>query len=235
MAHQCLAVSLIHVSVAAAVVFQHAQAEKFGDRLFAASLPYANKSLHGEFITQMVAGTLPMEAFQEFLFQDNLYLSKYARAFAVLAARATKTDELAWLANQSMNYLHEHGPGANDALDDSVYDIEAAPVTVAYSSYFLDMVWGENQVLGYASVLPCQRLYDWLFHTIKATRHIADDNPYKPLIDHYADPANQRTTKVLESYLERYVEDLSDIEANEALYKSVGVEHEHNTNFMKIQ
>jgi len=214
MAHQCSATLLIAVAVAG--LFQHVQAGRFGDRLFAASLPHANRSLHGEFISEMVAGTLPLEAFREFLFQDNLYLSKYARAFAVLAARATRTDELAWLANQSVNYLHEHGPGANDALDDSVYDREAAPVTVAYASYFLDTVWGKNQVLGYASVLPCQRLYDWLFSTIKATCHIADDNPYKPLIDHYADPANHRTTKVLENYLERYVGDLSDIEANKA-------------------
>lgn len=33
--------------------------------------------------------------------QDNLYLSKYARAFGVMGAKASETDELAWLLNKS--------------------------------------------------------------------------------------------------------------------------------------
>jgi len=179
--------------------------KSFGDRLFEASLPQAERSLHGRFISEMVAGTLPLEAFKNFLAQDNLYLSKYARAFAVLAAKAERTDELEWLLGKSVDYLHEHGPDANTALDDSLYDREAMPVTKKYASFFQQAVWDNDQIIGYASVLPCQRLYDWMFSTIKETMHVADDNPYKAFIDHYADPANHQTTKNLEKYLERYV------------------------------
>lgn len=49
--------------------------------------------------------------------QDNLYLSKYARAFGVMGAKASKTDELAWLLNKSEPCLNlpeqtHLGPGA---------------------------------------------------------------------------------------------------------------------------
>lgn len=184
----------------------HSTVKTLGDRLFSNSLPFAKKSLHGSFIEQMIAGTLPQKAFHEYLYQDNLYLSKYSRAFAVLAARAESTDELAWLLNRSLEYLHEHGSGANTALQESEFEKNARPVTVAYTSFFLQAAWGESAILAYASLLPCQRLYDWLFSTIKATRHIADDNPYKEFIYQYADPKNHDVTKTLEQFLERYVE-----------------------------
>ena len=130
-----------------------------------------------------------------------MYLTKYARAFAVLAAKARKTDELAWLANRTYAYLHEHGIEGtmNDDLDEATYERDASPVNVAYTSFFLQAVWGEDPILGYAAVLPCQRLYDWLFAEVKATKHISDDNPYKSFIEQYADPRTHRTSIVLEA------------------------------------
>ena len=38
-----------------------------GDRLFEGALKYANQSLHGRFITQMVDGSLPQAAFDYYL------------------------------------------------------------------------------------------------------------------------------------------------------------------------
>eukprot|EP00913_Durusdinium_trenchii_P013728 g12889.t2 len=73
----------------------------FGDELFENALVYANRSLHGNFVRQMVNGTLSEVAFNYYLHQDNLYLSKYARAFGVMGAKADRTDELAWLLNKS--------------------------------------------------------------------------------------------------------------------------------------
>lgn len=197
--------SMLIVSIVQPDRLFFARADTFGDRLFTAALPFANKSLHGRFISEMVAGTLPREVFQQYLYQDNLYLTKYARAFAALAARADSTDEFSWLLNASYSYLHEHGKGANNALEEEVFERNARPVTVAYTSFFLQATWSEGPILAYASLIPCQRLYDWLFRTIKATRHIADDNPYKAFIDHYADPRYDVATKMLERYLEHYV------------------------------
>lgn len=175
-----------------------------GTRLFENALVYANQSLYGPFIRQMVNGTLPRAAFKYYLHQDNLYLSKYARAFGVMGAKASKTDELTWLLNKSVAFLHEHGRDKNNALDEETFEREASATTVAYTSFFSEAAWSEDMLLAYASVLPCQRLYDWLFSTIHRREHISDENPYKEFITQYADPSNHVATLEMESFLERY-------------------------------
>mmetsp|Transcript_45526 Transcript_45526/g.134780 ORF Transcript_45526/g.134780 Transcript_45526/m.134780 type:complete len:343 (+) Transcript_45526:54-1082(+) len=176
-----------------------------GDYLWEAALPLANLSLHGRFIQQMADGTLPRSVFDRYLAQDNLYLTKYARAYAVLGARADSLDDMAWLVNKSLASLTEHGEGATRKLDDATFLRDAMPVTVAYTSLIVEAAWSESPANGYAAVLPCQRLYQWLFATLKATRTIAPGNPYKAFIEQYADPSNLATTKELEAQLARHV------------------------------
>merc|ERR1719362_128329 len=173
-------------------------------RLFENSLKLANLSLDGQFISQMVDGTLPAASFQRYLAQDNLYLFRYARAFALLGSKTSSNDEFLWLVNKSMAYLEEHGPKANTSIDEHDFELGALPVTVAYTDHIMLTVKSDDIVVGLASVLPCQKLYDWLFTTIKATRFIADDNPYKAYIDQYADPRNHHTTEVLESIVDAH-------------------------------
>jgi len=61
----------------------------------------------------------------------------------------------------------------------------AKATTVAYTSFFSEAAWSEDMLLAYASVLPCQRLYDWLFSTIHRREHISDENPYKEFITQF--------------------------------------------------
>lgn len=79
-------------------------------------------------------------------------------------------------------------------------------MTIAYTSLLSEVAWADSPVLAYAAVLPCQKLYDWLFSTLKATRHIASNNPYKAFIDQYADPKNHNVTRILEAFLDRHAE-----------------------------
>ena len=60
--------------------------------------------------------------------------------------------------------------------------LRAKAITVSYTSFLLEVAWSEEMLMAYAAVLPCQRLYDWLFSTIKETEHISEDNPYKKFI-----------------------------------------------------
>ena len=83
-------------------------------------------------------------------------------------------------------------------------------ITVAYTSFFLEAAWSEDMLLAYASVLPCQRLYDWLFSTIHRHEHISDDNPYKKFITQYADPSNHDITLKMESFLQRYAASITE-------------------------
>lgn len=177
-------------------------AGNFATKLFQEALPIAERSLYGSFITQMADGTLPLSSFKKYLDQDNLYLGKYARAFAVLAAKAEGRDEFVWFLNKSLAFLGEHGNTTDQDQDD--FDQKASPVTVAYTSFLLQAAWGDSMVYGLAAVLPCQKLYDWLFSTLKSIRPISEDNPYKRFIDQYADPSNHGLTLKLEAFIDKY-------------------------------
>ncbi|CAJ1389103.1 unnamed protein product, partial [Effrenium voratum] len=89
-------------------------------------------------------------------------------------------------------------------------------ITVAYTSFLMESAWGEDMVVAYASVLPCQRLYDWVFATVNKTEHIAEDNPYKKFIEQYAAPSNHALTQKMESFLERYAGALTQDELERA-------------------
>lgn len=172
-------------------------------RLFEAALPLANLSLHGRFINEMADGSLPPEVFRRYLAQDNLYLFKYARAFAALASKSDRSDEFSWLMNKSVAFLMEHGARANTSITEEDFEREALPVTAAYADLYLQAAWHEDAAVAYAAVLPCQRLYDWLFATLWATRPPAPGNPYRDFVRQYADPSNHRTTEQLEALLDR--------------------------------
>lgn len=176
----------------------------FAEQLFQDGLQYAEESLRGRFIRQLVEGTLPRSVFKLYLRQDNLYLTKYARAFAVMAAKVDTTDELRWLVGKASEYMQEHGPNGTLHIDERTFEREALPTTMAYTSFLMEAAWGEDLVLSYAAVLPCQRLYDWLFSLINATIPIAPDNPYKEYISQYADPANHRTSREMEAFLNNH-------------------------------
>lgn len=187
----------------------------FSEQLFKAALPLANRSLHGQFISQMANGSLPQHVFQWYLHQDNLYLGKYTRAFAVMAARAENGDELTALLNHSLGFLGEHGMPATaketSKFDATVFERDAAPITIAYTSLLTEAAWADKLLFAYAAVLPCQKLYDWLFSELKATRHIADDNPYKHFIEQYAESRNHRLTNILEGFLNRHAMAVTDL------------------------
>src|SRR5262249_35878452 len=53
------------------------------------------QGLHAHpFITELAAGTLPIDKFRFFLEQDNLYLQDYARCLAMGAAKSRNETEL---------------------------------------------------------------------------------------------------------------------------------------------
>uniref|UniRef100_A0A7S4SXR1 Thiaminase-2/PQQC domain-containing protein n=1 Tax=Alexandrium monilatum TaxID=311494 RepID=A0A7S4SXR1_9DINO len=175
----------------------------FAQRLFKDALPLANLSLHGRFINEMADGSLAAEVFKRYLTQDNLYLFKYARAYAALASRSEQNDDFFWIMKKAKAFLEEHGPEANTSITEEDFDREALPVTVAYTDLLLQAVWHEDAVVGFAAVLPCQRLYDWLFATLEASRPPGPGNPYRDFIRQYADPANHRVSEQLEALLDR--------------------------------
>lgn len=117
------------------------------------------------FIAGLTDGSLPEEAFRFYVVQDALYLTRYARALSLCAAKAP--DEAA------IRMFNEHAAGAiavERSLHDSFFadfgispeDVATtplAPTNLAYTSYLLAVAYGGSFAEALGAVLPCYWIY----------------------------------------------------------------------------
>jgi thiaminase (transcriptional activator TenA) len=145
------------------------------------------------FNRELTAGTLSRERFTFYLLQDAHYLTYFARALAVTAARAPDNDALVQFAGSAREAvlveraLHEgffKQYGISPALAAAT---EASPTCAHYTHFLLAVAHNAPYEVAVATLLPCFWIY-WevgkhLYGIAKA------DNPYRPWIDTYADEA----------------------------------------------
>jgi thiaminase/transcriptional activator TenA len=113
------------------------------------------------FLTGLTDGTLPHAAFGHFVAQDRHYLRGYARALAVLAARAPTEDDTTLFAQHAAGAIaaeQEMHAALSDALALDL-DTPTAPTTLAYTSYLLATCHGGSFAEGLGAVLPCYWIY----------------------------------------------------------------------------
>jgi thiaminase/transcriptional activator TenA len=126
------------------------------------------EGLHAHpFITELAAGTLPIDKFRFFLEQDNLYLQDYARCLAMGAAKSRDEMELRYFITD-LNQVVEQELPSNRELLDRVIDMGAvdrggaagmAPANVAYTSYMRSLALHGGPLEIMASLLPCAWSY----------------------------------------------------------------------------
>lgn len=126
--------------------------------------PYGSTLAH-PFLTGLAGGTLPAEVFTGYLVQDAHYLTDYARALALLGARADGLADTALLAGHAVGAaevelaLHAEllaavGVGAADLAA-----VPPSPTTYAYTRHLLCTVQQGSFAEGLAAVLPCYWMY----------------------------------------------------------------------------
>jgi len=127
------------------------------ERLFADILAHP-------FVAGLTSGALDRERFGFYVVQDAHYLRAYAKALAVLAARAPDPSTTSLFSTHAASaiaveqalheeFLHELG------LADPQRQPPPTPTTVAYSSYLLATAYGGSFAEGLAAVLPCYWIY----------------------------------------------------------------------------
>ncbi|MDD7942207.1 thiaminase II [Actinomycetospora lutea] len=137
----------------------------FSDELWAAGAGIYDRVRAHPFLTGLSDGTLPHPAFRHFVVQDAHYLRGYARALAVLAARApTEADTVMFSQHAAGAIAAEQDMHAElaDALGLSsadAADVPVAPTTTAYTSYLLATCHGGSFAEGLGAVLPCYWIY----------------------------------------------------------------------------
>jgi len=141
------------------------------------------------FLTGLTNGTLTEDRFGYYVAQDAHYLRDYARALAVVGAKAP--------THEAAGMFARHAAGTVDVelalhatllpllgLDPAQLDgVEVSPTTTSYTSYLLATVYGGSFAEGLAAVLPCYWIYARVGEALLATG--SPDERYQRWIDTY--------------------------------------------------
>jgi thiaminase/transcriptional activator TenA len=117
------------------------------------------------FLGGLTDGTLDRSAFQFYVLQDSHYLREYARALALVAARAPHPEATALFAQHAANAIlveqSLHGGLLDDLGTTEVASTGSAPApaTLAYTSYLVATCATGSFADGLAAVLPCYWIY----------------------------------------------------------------------------
>jgi len=177
------------------VVNKQGEHMRFTDQMWAENTTIYEAILEHPFNRELGEGTLSAERFAYYVQQDSLYLRDYARALALLAAKAPTSDE----AKDLLAYARD-GIEVEKALHGhffSLFGITAAeeqePACFAYTQFLLSRVALEPYAVGLAAVLPCFWIYREVGVWIAGCA--ARPNPYTPWIETYSDEAFGRAVQ----------------------------------------
>jgi thiaminase/transcriptional activator TenA len=162
-------------------------------RLWLRAEPTYRAILEHPFLRGLTNGELDAACFGYYVAQDAHYLRDYARALAVVGAKAPSHALTGMFARHAAETvavelaLHETllpQLGLDPAALD---DVPVSPTTTAYTSYLLAAVHGGTFAEGLAAVLPCY----WIYQRVGAEL-VAQGSPdarYQAWIDTYAGDA----------------------------------------------
>jgi thiaminase/transcriptional activator TenA len=140
-------------------------ADTWTNRLWTDAEPIFAAILEHPFLTGLTDGTLPAPAFTYYIAQDAHYLRDYARALAVVGAKAPSHADVAMFGRHAAETaeveLALHGTLLPElGIDAATFrSIPPSPTTTAYTNYALAVAYGGSFAEGLAAVLPCYWIY----------------------------------------------------------------------------
>jgi thiaminase/transcriptional activator TenA len=178
-----------------------AELQPFTDRMWAEIAPIYRATLDLPFNRELAAGTLERERFLFYLIQDARYLGAFARALAVVAAKAPDAagqTRFALAAHEAIvveRALHEGFFERFGVTAERFAATPPSPTCAAYGNFLLATAFVQPYAVGVAAVLPCFQIYH------EAGKHLhgiaAPDNPYQAWIDTYRDEAFGDTVRAV--------------------------------------
>lgn len=153
--------------------------------------PIWRQYTHHLFVTKLAAGTLPLAVFKNYMTQDYLYLTHFARTYALAAYKSQRIDDVTRACDIVLHIRREMELHLSYCADFGVSraQIEATEESVActaYARYVLD-VGHAGDLLGlYVALAPCLLGYG------QVARRLYDDpesrregNPYWRWVENY--------------------------------------------------
>lgn len=197
-----------------------------GGRPFTERAREATAELRGRidalpFLRRLGDGDLPPHVFRHYLEQDRCYLREYARALALLAARAPRSAEASvWAGSASGAVAAEESlhvdllgrlPGDAGAAEAGASAREAgvqpSPTTLAYASWLVAGAATAPYAVAAAAVLPCFTVYAEVGAALAGRATSVPDHPYARWVAAYADPTFQAAAGAASAVVDAAVAD----------------------------
>lgn len=159
---------------------------RFTDILWQDSLPIYDQILRHPFNQELKSGTLDVQKFKFYIYQDSLYLADFARALATAGTRSSTNAQL-------LDFLHfaQNAIWVERALHESYFQEYAidfntgkAPGCFAYTNYLLAVSSFDQFEVAVAALLPCFVIYKEIGDYIKTGQ--VSPNPYQNWINAYS-------------------------------------------------
>jgi thiaminase/transcriptional activator TenA len=162
----------------------------WSDRLWREIEPTFAAILAHPFVTGLTDGTLDERAFAQYVAQDVHYLRDYARALAIVGAKAPTLADTATFARHAAEVFDVELQLHDSLLPQLGLDADllarspVMPTTRAYTSYLVATAYGGSFAEGLAAILPCYWIYARV-GTALAERGSTDPR-YQSWIDGYS-------------------------------------------------
>jgi thiaminase/transcriptional activator TenA len=142
-----------------------AQPQAWSDRLWSDVEETFTAILDHPFVTGLTDGSLDENAFAHYVAQDVHYLRDYARALAIVGAKAPALADTAMFARHAAQ-VQDVELALHDTLlpelgldPAAIGAVPVLPTTQAYTSYLLATTYGGSFADGLAAILPCYWIY----------------------------------------------------------------------------
>ncbi len=170
-----------------------------------------------EFVRQLGAGTLPMEAFQHYLKQDYLFLVHFGRAWGLAVYKSRDIGQL----RQSLDSLkaiidieldlHVKYCAEWGISEAELTDLAESRATMAYTRYVLE-AGNRGDILDlHVALAPCivgyAEIGNWLVDQRFTVRM---GNPYGPWLDMYTSKEFQQAAQAEVDWINGQMEGISD-------------------------
>ncbi|MET7254398.1 thiaminase II [Dyadobacter jiangsuensis] len=183
---------------------------KFTDLLWAEALPIFEQIQQHPFNQELKEGTLSLEKFKFYIYQDSLYLADFARALAVAGTKAGNSHELLDFLQFAQNAILVERALHLGYFKEYVIDYQSgkAPGCFAYTNYLMATSAFESYEVAVAALLPCFWIYKQIGDYIYANQ--ATPNPYQNWINAYAGEDFAHSVQKALDICDRLAENASD-------------------------
>lgn len=138
---------------------------KFSERLYEKLQPIWRKNHAHPFVRGIGDGSLSKDKFRFFMIQDYIYLTDYAKLFALGAVKADNVETMgkfAHLLDSTLNEemaLHRQYAKKFDISGAELEQAKPAPTTLAYTHYMLHVAQNGTLAELISALLPCMWSY----------------------------------------------------------------------------